>query len=326
MHKKPAFVRIQMGAYAAGALLACLSAAGSEPTVRRDVYYAGTKDPQQTLDIYSPDSSTYRPDTYNSDNGRPVVVWIHGGGWAYGDKTDTIGPKSLACVEKGLVFVSVNYRLFFLPREHPGSSRPAIGIKDIEGDLAKAIRWLHDNAGSFGGNGNFIFVMGHSAGAQLAALLCTDESYLRAEGLTFDVIRGCVPVDGDTYYPALQIDTATPKEAAGKRPMFPDDQTQRELSSVVHVAANKDIPPFLLLCVADFPETRTRLQAEILAENLHDAGVSAKLFAAAGKTHMTINSDLGLPGEPITRAMLEFFDEQVWRSDFAAWGRPVIGR
>ena len=51
-----------------------------------------------------------------------------------------------------------------------------------------------------------------------------------------------------------------------------------------------------------------------------------KLVPAEGKTHLTISSDLGRPGEPITRAMLDFLDEQVWRSDYATWGRSTDDR
>jgi acetyl esterase/lipase len=312
-------------AIAFAVLLACIPAAGSAMSVRRDLNYAGSKDPEQTLDLYLPDAGTDHPDSY-VHGGRPLVMWIHGGGWAAGDKTDTIGPKAQACVERGFVFVSINYRLFFSPRENPGSARPAIGIRDIEFDVAKAVRWLHDNAASFDGDPNFIFVMGHSAGAQLAALFCTDESYLRAEGLTLALVKGCIPVDGDTFYPSLQIDTSTPREAAGKRPMFPDEAAQRELSAVMHVATGKDIPPFLLLHVADFPETRTRMQTEILAQTLRNAGIGAKVLAAVGKTHLTISSDLGRPGEPITKAVLDFLDEQVWRADYATWGRTPPDR
>lgn len=308
-----------------GAALACVSAARSETSVRRDLNYAGSRDPEQTLDVYLPDARTDPPDTY-SHGGRPIVMWIHGGGWAAGDKSDTIGPKAQACTERGFIFVSINYRLFFSPKENPGTSRPAVGIRDIELDIAKAVRWLHDNAADFGGDPDSVFVAGHSAGAQLAALFCTDDSYLRSEGLTFAVIKGCIPVDGDTYYPPLQIDTSTPREAAGKRPMFPDEAAQRDLSAVMHVAAGKDIPPFLLLHVSDFPETRTRLQTEILAQTLRDAGIGAKVFAAEGKTHLTISSDLGRPGEPVTRALLDFLDEQVWRADYATWGRPPGNR
>jgi arylformamidase len=302
------------------ALVAITSPAAGEPSVARDVAYVASKDPQQTLDIYVPDPATDRPDIYVK-TGRPIVVWIHGGGWAGGDKTYAISALSRACTEKGYLFVSVNYRLFFRPQDNPGSARTEVTIPDIEGDIAKAIRWLRDHAGEYGADPNFFFVMGHSAGAQLAALFCTDERYLQAEGLSFAIIKGCVPVDGDTFYPTLQIDTSTAREAAGKRPMFPDEKAERDLSSVLHVAPGKGIPPFLLLHVADFPETRTNLQSEILAETLINAGVRAKLFAANGKTHLTICSDLGRPGEPITLATLNFLDEQVWRTDYAAWGR-----
>ncbi len=323
----PAAFGLECLAWAMMAVAMATSAArGAEPTVRRDVYYTAAQQPQQTLDIFSPDSATDRPDTYIKEPGRPIVVWIHGGGWAAGDKSDAIGPKSQACCGRGYLFVSVNYRLFVPPEAHAAASRAPVGIRDIEQDLAKAVRWLHENARGFGGDPNFFYIMGHSAGAQLAALLCTDEGYLKAEGLSLAMIKGCVPVDGDTFYPALQIDTSTPREAAGKRPMFPDEEACHELSAVVHVAAGKNIPPFLLLHVAGFPETRTRLQSEILAQSLRDAGIAAKLVAAEGKTHLTINSDLGRPGETTTRAMLDFLDEQVWRSDYSTWGRSIDGR
>lgn len=69
----------------------------------------------------------------------------------------------------------------------------------MTGDIAKAIRWIHEHAKEFGGDPNSIFVMGHSAGAHLAALVCTDERYLKAEGLSFSIIKGCVPVDVGVY-------------------------------------------------------------------------------------------------------------------------------
>ena len=61
---------------------------------------------------------------------------------------------------------------------------------------------------SYGGDPNRLFIMGHSAGAQLAALICTDDRYLKAEGLSLAIIKGCVPVDGDTYDVPAIIETA----------------------------------------------------------------------------------------------------------------------
>src|SRR5262249_60447820 len=74
-------------------------------------------------------------------------------------------------------------------------------------DVAEAIRWVPVHARDYGGNPGPTIVLGHSAGAQLAALVCTDERYLKAEGLSFALIKGCVPVDGDTYDVPMQIKT-----------------------------------------------------------------------------------------------------------------------
>jgi acetyl esterase/lipase len=51
-------------------------------------------------------------------------------------------------------------------------------------DVAKAIRWVHGHVAEYGGDPKRLLIMGHSAGAQLAALICTDERYLKAEGLS----------------------------------------------------------------------------------------------------------------------------------------------
>ena len=146
-------------------------------TVKRDIPYAGVDDPKRTLDVFAP------ADAKNL----PVVFWIHGGGWQAGDKAD-VQLKPQAFTDKGFVFVSTNYRLL-----------PAVDMGTIIRDVAKAFRWVQDHIAEYGGDPKRVVVGGHSAGAQLAALLCTDDRYLKAEGVSFDVLKGCVPVDGDTY-------------------------------------------------------------------------------------------------------------------------------
>ena len=191
------------------------------------------------------------------------------------------------------MFVSVNYRLL-----------PDVTIKQMAGDVAKAIRWTHDHAKDFGGDPDRMLVMGHSAGAQLAALVCTDERYLKAEELSLALIKGCVPVDGDTYDVPLQIQTVEQKRADAYKKKFGDADSQKDLSPVTHVAKGKDIPPFLILHVADHPETKA--QSVRLAKALEEVGVSAKAYPAEGKTHDTINADLGLPDDRPTKALFEF--------------------
>src|SRR5262249_22314313 len=83
-------------------LLIVLGLAGEAPAqvVKRDVPYADPAEKKQVLDVFSPQGA----------KGLPVVVWIHGGGWQTGDKTD-VQIKPQAFNDKGLVFVSINYRL-----------------------------------------------------------------------------------------------------------------------------------------------------------------------------------------------------------------------
>ena len=284
--------------------------AGAKPKVHRGLPYAEPGSELQTLDVYAPAEG----------KNLPVVVWIHGGGWHRGDKSE-MDKKPQAMVDKGFVFVSVNYRLF-----------PAVTIKQIAADVAKAIRWTRDHIREYGGDPSAIVVMGHSAGAQLAALVCIDDRYLKAEGIPLSAIKACVPVDGDSYDLPMQLKAveegpaasytldfgdptklkklptitilAKGKRAASIRIKFGDEALQKDLSAVTHVAKGKNIPPFLVLHVADHPETKA--QSQRLVKALVEAGVPATAYPAAGKNHTTINADLGLPDDGPTREMLRF--------------------
>jgi acetyl esterase/lipase len=269
-------------------LVLCLASRllAGEPKVYRGLPYAEPKNERQMLDVYAPVEGT----------NHPVVIWIHGGGWHSGDKKD-VGSKPQAFVNRGFVFISINYRLW-----------PSVTIQQIAEDVAKAIRWSHDHARNFGGDPKTLFIMGHSAGAQLAALLCTDERYLKAENLSFAIIKGCVPVDGDTYDLPMRIATVhksgNKKLAERDKQRFGDEKKQKELSSVTHVARGKNIPPFLILHVADHPETKG--QSQRLLQALQQAGVPGQIHPAEGKNHTTINNDLGLAGDRPSQEMFAF--------------------
>jgi acetyl esterase/lipase len=253
-----------------------------DPKVHRGLPYAEPTNERQMLDVYAP----------TTGKNHPVIVWIHGGGWRRGDKAD-VQKKPQAFVDKGFVLVSINYRFV-----------PNATVKQIAGDVAKAIRWTHAHAKDYGGDPNTIIVAGHSAGAQLAALVCTDDRYLKAEKLPLSIIKGCVPVDGDTYDVAMQVKTVEEKRANSYRMTFGDAESQKELSSVTHVAKGKNIPPFLILHVADHPETKA--QSQRLVKVLQEAGISAKAYPAEGKNHTTINNDLGIAGDAPTHEMFGF--------------------
>jgi acetyl esterase/lipase len=277
-------------------LLIAATATAAEPKVHRDLPYTEPKNDRQTLDVFAPAEG----------KNHPAVVWIHGGGWHSGDKKD-VKQKPQAFTDKGFVFVSINYRLQVWT--DPNLS-PGVTIKQIAEDVARAIHWTHDHAGDYGGDPKTIFVMGHSAGAQLAALVGTDDRYLKAENLSLSIIKGCVPVDGDTYDLPMRIATVhnkgDKKLAERDKQRFGDESTQKDLSSITHIAKGKRIPPFLILHVADHPETRG--QSQFLLQVLQEAGIPAKTYAAEGKNHTTLNDDLGTPDDKATKALFEFLD------------------
>jgi arylformamidase len=78
---------------------------------------------------------------------------------------------------------------------------------------------------------------------------------------------------------------------------------------VTHVVKDKGIPPFLIMHVADHPDTSA--QAQRLANVLKSAGVTVSVFGAQESTHSKINADLGLPDNPGTKALFEFVAESL---------------
>ena len=153
--------------------------------------------------------------------------------------------------------------------------------------------------------------------AQLAALICTDERYLKAEGISFDTLIGCVPVDGDTYDIPAIIETAEtrwrvhhlPPAKFGHREKFGNDpEKHRDFSAVYHVEKGKGIPPFLLLHVDAHPDTSA---GPSLGAALKEAGIPTTLFGAKDTNHNKLNDSLGLPDDPATKALYEFLAEVV---------------
>lgn len=270
-------------------VLCCLSSVAAE-RVAKDIAYAEPKSERRSLDVFAPAEG----------KNLPVVVWIHGGGWKRGDKISGARGKPEMFNGRGFVLVAINYRFV-----------PEVTIQQMTGDVAKAIRWVHDHAKEYGGDGESIFVMGHSAGAHLAALVCTDDKYLKAEGLSLEVIKGCVPVDVSMYDAARQIKFLQSSDLFKARvelftSTFGDEASQKDLSPLLYVAKDKHIPPFLILGCANRPEVIA--QSEAFAKTLNDNGIAAKVHAAEGKSHGTINSELGNEGDKPTVALDEFLN------------------
>ncbi|HMB94824.1 MAG TPA: alpha/beta hydrolase, partial [Tepidisphaeraceae bacterium] len=131
--------------------------------------------PRQKLDVYRP---------RGKPAAAPVVIFFYGGDWQSGNKSDYRFVAD-AFTSRGFVAVLPDYRLY-----------PQVTFPSFVEDAALAVRWTHDNAANFGGDPRRIYLMGHSAGAHIAALLTLDEHYLKNVGLDRSAIRATAGLSG----------------------------------------------------------------------------------------------------------------------------------
>ncbi|WP_013630085.1 alpha/beta hydrolase fold domain-containing protein [Rubinisphaera brasiliensis] len=242
----------------------------------------------QRLDLYQPQDA----------DGAPIMVYVHGGGWKRGDKR-TVGQKVDFFCGRGWVFVSANYRL--LPEgQHPANVN----------DVAKAIGWVHDHAKDYGGDPAKLFVMGHSAGAHLAALVSTAPSPLKNVGKPLTTIRGVIPLDTNAYDVAKLMQS---RSSAFYSPVFGEEEASwKDASPIHHVRADQGIPPFLIcysrgLRAQANPERPA--QANAFARQLQDSGISAEVIDASDRNHGEINARFGkADDEKVTGAAIRFLD------------------
>jgi acetyl esterase/lipase len=229
------------------------------------------------------------------------MVMVHGGGWRRGDKAARamVQQKAPFFVGAGYVYVSINYRL------SPDVQHPA-HVRDVAAGLA----WLHENVQKHGGDPDRLFLMGHSAGAHLAALVATDERYLHAAGRDLAIIKKVVLLDSAAYDIPRYVDElgAGPVMRRMYSAAFGDDQEAwRDASPRTHVAPGKGIPPFLVF------HTGSRLAAETLSRELADAlieaGTSAQVMHAADKDHGSLNADIGREGDWVTQLIMQFLEK-----------------
>ncbi|MEQ8797769.1 MAG: alpha/beta hydrolase [Salinisphaeraceae bacterium] len=219
--------------------------------------------PRQQLDVYEPDNDV--PD-------RPVVVFFYGGRWSSGERAG-FRFVAQALTSRGYVAVVPDYRLY-----------PEVRFPDFVEDGARATAWVREHAVDYGGDPGRLFLMGHSAGAHIAAMLATDERYLQAVGGSPDWLAGMIGLAGP--YEFLPITAEDLKDTFGPEDTWPASQP------VNFVDGNE--PPMLLMHGADDVTVHAE-DSEILAEKVHAAGGQAALELYPGIGHIRLIGNLGLP-------------------------------
>jgi acetyl esterase/lipase len=202
---------------------------------RSDIAYGA--DPRQRLDVYAP---------RNAAN-RPVVIFWYGGTWVKGSKAN-YRFVAAALAERGFVAVLPDYRLY-----------PAVKFPAFCEDGAHALAWVEAHAQEFGGDPHRIVLMGHSAGAHMAAFIAFNHAFDEKAGAETKSIVGFVGLSGPY---ALVPDT--PELHA----TFPAPYTDADWQPVRFVDARS--PPSLLLHGLDDKEVypkHTRALDEALLRN-----------------------------------------------------------
>jgi acetyl esterase/lipase len=217
--------------------------------------------------------------------GFPVIVSIHGGALVEGDKSsqEFVGRRFAAA---GIGTAVINYRL------SPDVSHPS-HVQDV----AAAFAWVKRFIGEFGGRADNAFVIGHSAGAYLAALLATDGRYLAGHRLAPTDIRGVVVVSGFFWVDRVAPDR--PKSVWGD-----DKRVWADASPPRHLG--RGLPPSLLL-YADGDEPARRRQNIDMAQAARSAGNErVELVEVADRDHASLWSRLDAPGDEVAERVIAF--------------------
>jgi acetyl esterase/lipase len=289
----------------------------------RDIsYYDGPQaDPtRHKLDLFLP----------KGKKDYPVVILVHGGAWVMGDNRccglySSVG-EFLA--SQGIGAVLPNYRL------SPGVKHP-----EHINDLARAFAWTRNHIAEHGGRTDEIFLMGHSAGGHLVALLATDEKYLKDQGCRSADIKGVIGLSGvyrilpgktdvrlgghsedsfrlDEMTPLRGVSAASkPADGGGLPvsvnvfgPVFGEDPQARLAASPVHYV-RPGLPPFLFLnAEKDLPLLPK------MAKEMHEAllknGCDSRLLCIERRNHNSLCFHAIETNDPAAKAILEFIREK----------------
>jgi len=223
-----------------------------------DIHYGAL--PRQSLDVYVPEGA----------RSRPTVVFWYGGIWTKGTK-EQYRFVGAALANAGYVAILPDYRLY-----------PTARFPDFVDDGALGVKWAREHASELGGNPRSIFIMGHSAGGHLAALLALDEHYLKKVGGDASWIRGWIALSAPYE---LEMRVPVLSSIFGAHP-----QAQWQPIQLVSARA----PPALLIHGLDDYMVHPR-EAVDLSDRLRALGVpvDCRLYTDAG--HMEPVAALSVP-------------------------------
>ena len=272
-------------------ILVCFSpSTAAAQRVERDVPYGS--DVKQRLDLALPGGT-----------GFPTIIFVHGGSLTGGDKADEdyadvcrpFPPAGIGCV-------NVNYRLA------PAHRWPAQAE-----DIAAAVAWVAEHIESRRGDRRQLFLLGHSSGAMLVALLGTDGQYLSRHGLTPGDLGGVMPMgsimwDDDLEQAIERQGKDRVAERFSSRPdnaMYDGMDQYRDIWPIRHLGPG--LPRFLFLIAEGEQENPPVLRTNrLFVERTRVLGNRADYRVLADRTHTSAIRRLTEPGDAAFLAIRDF--------------------
>lgn len=228
----------------------------------QDISYGATD--RLKLDIYQPLEAAQEPS--------PTVVFFYGGGWEKGNRKDYKFVAE-ALTSKGITVVIPDYRVY-----------PEVVFPEFLDDAAAAVAWTAEHIEQFGGDADLLFVVGHSAGAHIAALLSLNPDYLAQHALSPEHIKGVIGLAGPYDF--------LPLKSRNLKTIFGAEALQWQSQPINHVAT--DHPPMLLL-VGGKDSTVLPRNSYRLAEKLAENGNAVELVSFEDFGHVAMVAKLARP-------------------------------
>jgi acetyl esterase/lipase len=256
------------GQQATSARPAPAAGAASPGPIYSNITYGVAGGETLLLDIFEP--------TNNNGQPRPAVVLVHGGGWTSFDKS-TMRPLAQFLALAGFVAVTVDYRLF-----HDDATRWPVQLDDVQ----RAVRWVRANSAKYNVDPEHVGAYGHSAGAQIAALLGMMETRDNSDAALAKYsskVQAAVDASGPTDFTKDTNDDTTKFLSSFLGADFATHpEVWREASPLFHVS--KSNAPILIIH-GTHDEMVPISQAEELNDALTKAGATV-IFLRLDSDHM----------------------------------------
>ncbi|MEJ7626862.1 MAG: alpha/beta hydrolase [Ferruginibacter sp.] len=227
---------------------------------------------------------------------KPVIIWVHGGGWRIGDKTNSLSNKLALFNSLNYIFVSVNYRLSPVTN----STDPnRIKFPVHNNDVADAVKWVINSIAAYGGNKNKIVLLGHSAGAHLVSLTGTSQQFLPARSIPLNMLKGIASIDTEGYDVPSQNTEEIYQNAFGN-----NYNEQVKASPIYNISSSISYPRF-------FVAKRGSANRIALSDNfilkLRTAGVPVTEVNGSIYDHEGINDAIGNTNDTVITPALKQF-------------------